>query len=173
MKRSESKQLAGYIFACCIALVPSLHLLAGFAVQCLLAVSLSQLASTFGRYNQNLVTGHCYYVHEMKREETTSRLYFRMLYYTGAELAFIGWICGTEPIGSVAMPVSQYKKVLQNMTLLGTSSEHHLKIWVHGNEGTTDGSWHYLNVAHFSPLYSFEHVPSQVTYAVRLLDWLG
>ena len=116
MKRSESKQLAGYIFACCIALVPSLHLLAGFAVQCLLAVSLSQLASTFGRYNQNLVTGHCYYVHEMKREETTSRLYFRMLYYNGAELAFIGWICGTEPIGSVAMPVSQYKK--------GSSSEY-------------------------------------------------
>ena len=126
MKRSESKQLAGYIFACCIALVPSLHLLAGFAVQCLLAVSLSQLASTFGRYNQNLVTGHCYYVHEMQRDETTSRLYFRMLHYT---------------IGSVAMPVSQYKKeVLQNMALLGTSSEHHLKIWVHGNEGTTDGS---------------------------------
>ena len=116
MKRSESKQLAGYIFACCIALVPSLYLLAGFAVQCLLAVSLSQLASTFGRYNQNLVTGHCYYVHEMKREETTSRLYFRMLYYNGAELAFIGWICGTEPIGSVAMPVSQYKK--------GSSSEY-------------------------------------------------
>ena len=46
MKWSESKQLAGYIFACCIALAPSSPLLAGFGVQSLLAVSLCQLAST-------------------------------------------------------------------------------------------------------------------------------
>ena len=38
-------QLAGYIFAHCIALAPSLPLLAGFAVQSLLAVSLLWLAS--------------------------------------------------------------------------------------------------------------------------------
>ena len=42
MKLSKSKQVAGYIFACCIALGPSLPLLAGFAVQKLLAVSLCQ-----------------------------------------------------------------------------------------------------------------------------------
>ena len=46
MKLSKSKQVAGYIFACCIALGPSLPLLAGFVVQKLLAVSLYQLART-------------------------------------------------------------------------------------------------------------------------------
>ena len=46
MKYWESKQLAGYIFACFIALAPSLTLLAGFALQSLLALSLCQLAST-------------------------------------------------------------------------------------------------------------------------------
>ena len=46
MKSSESKQLAGYIFTCCLALAPSSPLLAVFAVQSLLAVSLCQLLST-------------------------------------------------------------------------------------------------------------------------------
>ena len=46
MKLSKSKQVAGYIFACCIALGPSLPLLAGFVVQKLLPVSLCQLANT-------------------------------------------------------------------------------------------------------------------------------
>ena len=31
-----------------------------------------------------------------------------MLYCTGTKLAFIGWLCGTETISSVAMPVSKY-----------------------------------------------------------------
>ena len=44
----------------------------------------------------------------MKREQTTCRLYFRILYCTGTKLAFIGWFCGTEPISSFAMPVSKY-----------------------------------------------------------------
>ena len=44
MKWSENKQLAGYIFACCITLASILPLSAGFAAQSLLAVSLCQLA---------------------------------------------------------------------------------------------------------------------------------
>ena len=40
IKWSKSKELAGYIFACYTALKPSLPILAGFAVQNLLAVSL-------------------------------------------------------------------------------------------------------------------------------------
>ena len=40
MKSSDSKHLAGYIFTCCLALVPSSPLLAVSAVQSLLAVSL-------------------------------------------------------------------------------------------------------------------------------------
>ena len=46
MTLSKSKQVAGFILACCIAQVPSLPLLAGFVVQKLLAVSLYQLART-------------------------------------------------------------------------------------------------------------------------------
>ena len=46
MKQSERKQLAGFIFACCIALAPTSPLLAGFVVQSLLAVLLCQLVST-------------------------------------------------------------------------------------------------------------------------------
>ena len=41
----ERKQLVDYIFACCIALAPSLSLLTGSEVECLLAVSLCELAS--------------------------------------------------------------------------------------------------------------------------------
>ena len=48
------KQLADDIFACCIALVPSSPLLAGFEVQSLLAVPPWQLASILGRHNQTL-----------------------------------------------------------------------------------------------------------------------
>ena len=46
MKRSKSKQLAGYVFACYIALVPSLFFPAGFAVKSLLVVLLCQLPIT-------------------------------------------------------------------------------------------------------------------------------
>ena len=46
MKKSKSKQLAFCIFTCCIALAPSLPLLAGFVVQSILAVWLFQLART-------------------------------------------------------------------------------------------------------------------------------
>ena len=46
MKWSDSKQLAGYIFARCISLTPSLPLLARLVAQRLLAVSLSRLRST-------------------------------------------------------------------------------------------------------------------------------
>ena len=48
MKWSKNKQLAGDIFAYCIALTLSLSLLAGFAIQSLLAVYLCRLASTEG-----------------------------------------------------------------------------------------------------------------------------
>ena len=41
----ERKQLVDYIFACCIAMAPSLSLLTGSEVECLLAVSLCELAN--------------------------------------------------------------------------------------------------------------------------------
>ena len=44
----------------------------------------------------------------MEREQTTRWLYFCTLYYTGNWLIFIDWICGAEPTGSVAVPVSKY-----------------------------------------------------------------
>ena len=44
----------------------------------------------------------------MKREQTISWVYFRMLYCTGTQLDFIDWLCGTEPISCVTMPVSKY-----------------------------------------------------------------
>ena len=44
MKWSERKQLAGYIFTCCLAQASSSPLLAGSVVQSLLAVSLCKLA---------------------------------------------------------------------------------------------------------------------------------
>ena len=46
IKWSNSKQLAGYVFVCCIAMALSLPLLVSFMVPSLLAVSLFQLAST-------------------------------------------------------------------------------------------------------------------------------
>ena len=46
MKWSDNKQLASYIFACCIAVVPSLSLIPAFVVQNLLTVFLCQLTST-------------------------------------------------------------------------------------------------------------------------------
>ena len=46
MKWSDNKQLASYIFACCISVVPSLSLMPAFVVQSLLTVFLCQLTST-------------------------------------------------------------------------------------------------------------------------------
>lgn len=43
--RNEVSKPARYIFACYIAVAPSLHLLAGFVVHSLLAVLVCQLAS--------------------------------------------------------------------------------------------------------------------------------
>ena len=111
MKQSESKQLAGFIFTCCISLGPTSPLLAGFTVQSLLAVLLCQLVST---------------------EEVNS------------------W----------------------NAAVLGTSSGPYAKIWVGEAEGTTHVSWYHIHVFQIAPLYSFEHVPIQKTYTVKLLDCL-
>ena len=59
------------------------------------------------------------------------------------------------------------------MAVLGTSSRSYAKNWVGKVEKTTDVSWHHLHVVHIAPLYSFEHVAIQITYAVKLLDCLG
>lgn len=53
MKQSESKQLDGYIYPRCIALVPSLLLLAGFVIQGLLTVLLCLLTCTEGEVLRN------------------------------------------------------------------------------------------------------------------------
>ena len=45
----------------------------------------------------------------MEQEQRTSWLYLCMLHCTEAKLAYIGWLCGTEPISSVAMLVSKYE----------------------------------------------------------------
>ena len=78
----------------------------------------------------------------MKREQTTSWLHFRMLYCTGAYLIFIGWLCVTEPINSVALLVSKYggEKFLGNTAVLDTSSGPYAKHWVGEAEGNTDVS---------------------------------
>ena len=64
------------------------------------------------------------------------------------------------------------REVLGNTAVLGTRSGHNAKNWVGETEGITDVPWHHLHVVHIEPLYSFEHVPSQTTYAVRLLHCL-
>lgn len=92
---SEDKHLAGHIFACCFALVPSLPSLVGFAIQSPLAVLLSWLTST----------------------KEGSSLEYRF-----------AW--------------------------------HQLR------------TPHHLHIIHITPLYSFEHIPSQTACAIRLLDWL-
>ena len=51
---------------------------------------------------------YSYWVHEMKREQTSSWLNFCMLYFTDDELAFIAWLYSLESINSVVMPVSKY-----------------------------------------------------------------
>ena len=58
------------------------------------------------------------------------------------------------------------------MTVLGTSLEPYANIWVGEAEGTTDVSCNHLQVAHVTGLYSFERIPSQTSYAARLLDRL-
>lgn len=45
----------------------------------------------------------------MKREHPTSWLYFCTLYCTGAQFAFIGWLCSTESTSNVAVLVSKYR----------------------------------------------------------------
>ena len=89
-------------------------------------------------------------------------------------LSLLTGFCGTEPIGSVTMLVSKYRGgVLGNMAVLNTSSGPYANIWVGEAEGATDVSWYYLHVDGIAPLFSFEHVPSQITDAVRLLGCLG
>ena len=77
----------------------------------------------------------------MKREQTTCWLHFRVLYWTGAQLAFIGWLCSTEPISRVAMPVNKYGgKFFGNTAMLDTNSEPYTNIWVGEAEETSDVS---------------------------------
>ena len=45
----------------------------------------------------------------MKQDQTTSWLYFCMLCCNDTQLTFIGWIWGTKPYSSVAMPVTKYE----------------------------------------------------------------
>ena len=110
---SPWNEASGCIFARCIALTPSLPLVAGFTIQ---------------------------------------RLF-----------------------NSVVMLVSKYKrgKFLEIQLCLAPAQDPIQTFWVGEAEGTTDVSWHHLPVVHDSPLYSIEYVPSQTTYIVRLLDYLG
>ena len=68
----------------------------------------------------------------MKLEKTTSWLFFRMLYCTGTQFTFIGWLCGTELISSVALPVRKYGggKFLGIRLCLALAQEPTQKIWV-------------------------------------------
>ena len=56
--------------------------------------------------------------------------------------------------------------VLGNTVMLGTSSGPKTSIWVNEAEEMTDVSRRKLHVVHVASLYSFEHLPSQTTYAV-------
>ena len=57
------------------------------------------------------------------------------------------------------------------MAVLASSSQLYTENWVGEAQGTTDLSWHF-HVVHTAPLYSFEHMPSQTIYVIRLLDCL-
>ena len=103
---------AGYIFSCCITLVPSLTLLDDLAALSLIAVLLCRLVSKQG-----------------------------------------------EEFG--------------DMAAIDISSGPCKDIWVAETAWTPDVFWYHLYVFHIAPLYSFEHVPSQTTHVVRLLDFLG
>ena len=68
----------------------------------------------------------------MKQEETTSWLYFRMLYCTGAQLI--------DPISSFCCYANQQvqiREVLVNTVVLGTSFGPYAKNWAGKSKGTT------------------------------------
>ena len=68
----------------------------------------------------------------MKQEETTSWLYFRMLYCTGAQLI--------DPISSFCCYANyqvQIREVLVNTVVLGTGFGSYAKYWVGKSKGTT------------------------------------
>ena len=110
--RINNLAIAGYIFSCCITLLPSSTLLDDLAALSLIAVLQCRLASTQG-----------------------------------------------EDFG--------------DMAAIDTSSGPCKDIWVGETAWTPDVFWYHLYVFHIAPLYSFEHVPSQTTHVVRLLDFLG
>ena len=85
-KWRERKELAGYIFACCIALVPSSPLLVDFAVQSLLAVSLCQLASTEG--GSSWEYGHAWHQPRILRKNLGRRSWRRLLMLLDIFLSF-------------------------------------------------------------------------------------
>ena len=66
-----------------------------------------------------------------------------MLYCIGAKLALIGWLCGKEPINSVAVPVSMYGRgifLAIRLAVFDTSSGSYVIIWVGRTDWSTDVS---------------------------------